>query len=59
MTLLIVIILTATGMSEPQVFRMATEAACIAMLPKAEAVAFQHNSHGYIAACVRVSGAGV
>ena len=59
MTLLIVILLTANGMSEPQVFRMASEAACVANLPKAEQVAQQFNTHGYVVACVRAAGAGV
>lgn len=59
MTLLIVILLTAHGMMEPQIFRLATEAACIAALPRAEELAKEYSKHGYIAACVRVSGAGV
>ncbi len=59
MTLLIVILLTAHGMLEPQVFRLATEAECIAALPKAEELAKDYGKHGYIATCVRVSGAGV
>ena len=58
MSLLIVILLTANGMSTPRVYRLASEAACIAMLPKAEQMAKQFNTHGYIAACVLVSEAG-
>ena len=57
MTLLIVILLTANGMAPPQVYRLSSDAACVAMLPKAEAVALQYSTHGYIAACVSVSGA--
>ena len=56
MYLLIVIVLTASGMQEPAVFRVASEAECIKALPVAREVAESHAKHGYIAACVRVAG---
>lgn len=57
MYLLIVIVLTATGMQAPAVFRLSSEAECIKVLPLAQEVAEKHSTHGYIAACVRVAGA--
>lgn len=59
MTLLIVIVLTATGMEAPAVFKLASEAECIATLPIAQKVAEERAAHGYIAACVRVAGTGI
>lgn len=59
MTLLIVILLTATGMLEPQVYRVESEAVCRSLLPKAEEMARQHARHGYVAVCVRVEKDGV
>jgi hypothetical protein len=57
--LLIVIILTTTGMLEPQVFRFSDEAACIKALPAAHAIAEEVGKDGFISACIRVERVGV
>jgi hypothetical protein len=57
--LLIVIILTAGGMLEPQVFSMKDEPTCIKALPAATAIAEEVAKNGFVAACVMVAKAGV
>lgn len=56
MTLLVVLFLTSTGQVEPQIYKLPSTEACLAIMPKAIELAMTHSKHGFSVSCVNVNG---